>query len=191
MSSQATLSQLASNPESIVDFIIDNNPQGVQSAMDSINLLPPDMPNPTRQDLKNRVMELVALGSPEASETFQYVLAVDYDAENTNYTGNMREQLEQGITSNLPSGGGEGVPSMAAAPVILLSVLNGIFQVGTSVFGWLASQENAEAAADFAQASEYSYKRGTIFGIPMEVVIAMVVVIGLVAVVALVKPKKR
>ena len=48
----STLALLETNGDAVVNFIIDNNPAGIQSQMDSIGLLSSSMPNPTRADLK-------------------------------------------------------------------------------------------------------------------------------------------
>ena len=185
MTAQDILSQLSASPENVVDFIINNNPSGVQSNLDGIGLLPASLPNPTREQLKEAVMDLVTIGGEKAEETFRYVLAVDYDSENTNGTGNLREELEQGVGGVMP-----GVENGASRSSIWVSIVDGVFSVANSVFGWLSLQEQADIAEDVAAASEYDYERNTLFGIPKEIVIAMIAVIGIVLLVALLKPKK-
>lgn len=184
MSAQNTLTQLSIDANAVVDFILDNNPSGVQAKMDSIQLLPPDQPNPTRQDLKAAVMDLVTLGTQKGLETFQYVLGVDYDSENTNYTGNLRKELEEGIRYE---GGGEAA---GRAPV-WVAVVDGIFEVTSSVFGWLQSNNDVEITGNIADAAESDFRRNTLFGIPKEIVLAMVAVIGVVAIVAIAKPRRK
>ena len=103
MSSQDTLLKLSQSGEAVVDFIINNNPSGVQSKMDALQLLPSDVPNPTYAQLKGAVMDLVRIGTESSQEVFQDVLGVEYIDERDGYTGGLRKQLEQGVYQ---SGGG-------------------------------------------------------------------------------------
>jgi len=179
---QATLQALETNGEAVVNFIIDNNPSGVQSQMDSIGLLPSDMPNPTSADLKNVLSDLVKLGTQEANETFKYVLEVEYANGATNYTGGFQEDLEMGIvdrTSQAKDGGA------------WVGIVNGVLGVANNVFGWLIAQENTETTANLAEQARYDAMRNTVFGIPREIVIAMVLVIGVVAVVLIFKTGRK
>lgn len=190
MSAQSTLRQLSSSPQAVVDFIIDNNPQGVQSQLDSIGLLPPTESNPTREDLKAAVMALPAIGTQQAMETFQYVLGTEYDSENTNYTGGLLKELETGLTYT--GGGGE---AMRQEQPVWVAIVGGLFAVSQSVFGFLAADANADAAESNAEAIEaagrYDVARNTLFGIPKEIVLAMLAVVGVVAVVAIAKPRRK
>lgn len=181
MSAQSTLQSLQQSGESIVDFIIQNNPSGVQGQMDSIQLLPDDMATPSYADMKAAVMDLVSIGNDKAMETFQYVLSVDYVDENTNYTGGLREELEQGVTQAVGEGGRGSV---------WMQILDGVFDVTESVFGFLTLQQQADVTGNIADAAQSDYKRNTLFGIPKEIVLAMIAVIGIIALVAIAKPKK-
>jgi len=181
MSAQTTLSQLSTSGEAIVNFIINNNPAGVQSQMDSIQLLPPDMTNPTYDQLKAAVMDLVKVNGKKAQETFEYVLAVDYVDEGTGPTNNLRAELEEGIVQSVGEGG---------RGVVWVTLVDGVFDLAESVFGWLSLQQQAEISGNVADAAQSDYKRNTLFGIPKEVLLALIAVIGLVVVVTILKPKK-
>ena len=176
-----TLSLLETNGDAIVNFIIDNNPSAVQSQMDSIGLLSSSMPNPSRADLKSIINDLVKVGTPEANETFKYVLEVEYSNGETNYTGGFQEDLEMGIPER---------NSMAKNPV-WLAIVNGVVGVSNGVFGWLTAQENVEITENLAEQSRYDSMRNTVFGIPKEIVVAMVVVIGVIGVVLIFKTGKK
>ena len=180
-----TLQLLETNGNAVVNFILDNNPAGVQSQMDSIGLLPSSMPNPSKGDMKAIINDLVVLGTDEASETFKYVLEVEYDNGATNYTGGFMEALEMGIQNKsvMMAKDGEGSAWMG--------IVNGVLGVANGVFGWLIAQETTETTANIAEANRYDAMRNTVFGIPREVVIAMVVVIGVVAVVLIFKTGKK
>ena len=73
---------------------------------------------------------------------------------------------------------------------IWVTLLDGVFSVTNSVFGFLSLQQQNEISENVAEASAYDYARNTVFGIPKEVVVAMVAVVGILAFVAIVKPKK-
>ena len=182
MSSQDTLLKLSQSGEAVVDFIINNNPSGVQSKMDALQLLPSDVPNPTYAQLKGAVMDLVRIGTESSQEVFQDVLGVDYVDERDGYTGGLRKQLEQGVYQ----GGGEG----QRTPNPWLILLDGVFDVAESVFGFLSLQEQSEISANAADIAEAEAAQNTLFGIPKEIVVAMIAVIGIVALVAIVKPRK-
>ena len=68
-----------------------------------------------------------------------------------------------------------------------VGIVNGVLGVANNVFGWLIAQENTETTANLAEQARYDAMRNTVFGIPREIVIAMVLVIGVVAVVLIFK----
>jgi hypothetical protein len=181
MSAQTTLSQLSTSGEAIVNFIINNNPAGVQSQMDSIQLLPPDMTTPTYDQLKAAVMDLVKVNGQKAKETFEYVLSVDYVDEGTGPTNNLRAELEEGVVQSVGEGGRGS---------IWVSIVDGVFDLADSVFGFLSLQQQTEISGNVADAAQADYKRNTLFGIPKEVLLALIAVVGLVALVTILKPKK-
>ena len=194
-SKEQTLQLLETNAEAVVNFILDNNPSAVQSQMDSIQLLPSSIPNPSKEDLKGILMNLVKIGSEEARETFKYCLEVEYADGKTNYTGGFQTELEEGIRNlssvatddpntmvtrdGEPSGGGGA----------WLGIVNGVLGVANSVFGWLVAQEQTDQAQAIAEANRYDAMRNTAFGIPREVLVAMIAVIGVVAIVLIFKAK--
>mgnify|MGYP003651748923 CR=1 FL=1 len=161
-SKQNTLNLLETNGNAVVNFILDNNPAGVQSQMDSIGLLPSSMPNPSREDLKGLINDLVVLGTQEASETFKYVLEVEYSNGETNYTGGFQTDLEMGIENR------SGVGDLAKNGA-WVGIVNGVLGVANGVFGWLIAQETTEATANLAEANRYDAMRNTVFGIPREI----------------------
>jgi hypothetical protein len=184
-SKEATINLLETNGNAVVNFILDNNPAGVQSQMDSIGLLPSSMPNPSREDLKALLNDLVALGTQEASETFKYVLEVEYSDGETNYTGGYQKVLEMGISNNSVAG------DLSKEDGAWFGIVNGVLGVANGVFGWLIAQEGTEATANLVEANRYDAMRNTVFGIPREIVVAMIVVIGVVAVVLIFKTGKK
>ena len=80
--------------------------------------------------------------------------------------------------------------SLAKNP-IWLAIVNGVVGVSNGVFGWLTAQENVVITDNLAEQSRYDSMRHTVFGIPKEIVVAMVVVIGVVGVVLIFKTGKK
>lgn len=97
MDKATILASLETNPEAVVRFVIDNNPSGVQSKLDSVGLLPVELTNPSKQDMLGIILDLAKDGSEDARKMFKYVLSVEYVSDNTNYTGNLTKELEAGI----------------------------------------------------------------------------------------------
>lgn len=185
MTKQQTIEQLSQSPEAIVNFVIDNNPAGVQSQMDSVGLLPPELSEPTKAQMKEIVMGLTRNNTAENREMFNYVLAADYVDENTNYTGGMRQSLEGGIPSNYP-----GLSQEKAAGTGLI-ILDGIFSLADTVFGWLAGREAADVAEANAAAAEAYLEATTIAGIPQNVFIAIIATLGVIIIIALLRGTRR
>lgn len=170
-----TLQMLENDPVKAVKFVIDNNPAGVQSQLDSVGLLPPTNPNPTKAELYNAVASITKEDTKENRDMFQYVLGVDYIDEATNYTGGLRKELE----------GGEGEKSGVG-----LIIFEGIIRLGEQVFGYLSLQEQSEIAAANAAAAEAYADATTTLGIPNNVFIAIVAVLGLVIVFTLIRARR-
>lgn len=166
------LAAIQGNPDAALLFVIDNNPAAIQSNLDSVGLLPPSMPNPTKKDLRKVIESITEEDTPQNRDLFQYVTAVDYVDDNTNYTGGFRKELE----AAQEKAGGVG-----------LMIFEGILQLGTQVFGYLSLQEQADIAAAQAAAAEAYKDANTTLGIPNNVFIAIVAVLGLVIIVTLLR----
>lgn len=170
-----TLQLLETDPISAVKFVIDNNPAGVQSQLDSVGLLPPTNPNPSKSDLFDAVMAITAEDTPENRDMFDYVLGVDYIDEATNYTGGLRKELE----GNSAQKSGVG-----------LIIFEGIIKLGEQVFGYLSLQEQSEIAAANAAAAQAYADATTTLGIPNNVFIAIVAVLGLIIIFTLIRARR-
>lgn len=167
------LAAIQGDPAAALSFVIDNNPAAIQSNLDSVGLLPPTMPNPTKRDLKNVIESITEEDTPQNRDLFQYVTSVDYVDENTNYTGGFRKELENAAEEKA---GGVGV-----------LIFEGVLQLGTQVFGYLSLQEQADIAAAQAAAAEAYKDANTTLGIPNNVFIAIVAVLGLIIIVTLLR----
>jgi hypothetical protein len=128
---QMVLDQLYSDPNYVVDFIVDNNPTEVQAHLSGLNLLSGTPQGDTKNSLKADVRAI------DDEETLRQVLAVPYNNQATNYTGGLEVELS---TPDAPIGGNSELKSGGGGVVLL----NGLFSVGNSVLEYLTNQQEAE-----------------------------------------------
>ena len=128
---QMVLDQLNSDPNYVVDFIIDNNPTEVQAHLSGLNLLSGTPQGDTKNSLKADVRAI------DDKETLRQVLAVPYNNQATNYTGGLEVELS---TPDAPMGGNSELKSGGGGVVLL----NGLFSVGNNVLEYLTGQQTAE-----------------------------------------------
>lgn len=184
MTKAQTIEQLSQSPEAIVNFVIDNNPAAVQAQMDSVGLLPSDVPEPSKSQLKAYVMNLTKNPTEENMTMFKYVLGVDYVDEATNYTGGLRQDLEDGLPANYP---GSEVKSGGSG----LIIIDGIFSLANNVFEYLAGRNAADIAEANAAAAEAYLQATTVAGIPKNVFIAIILTLGFIIIIALLRGTRR
>lgn len=127
---QMVIDQLYSDPNYVVDFIVDNNPTEVQAHLSGLNLLSGTPQGDTKNSLKADVRVI------DDEETLRQVLAVPYNNQATNYTGGLEVELS---TPDAPMGGNSELKT--GAGVVLL---NGVFSVGNNVLEYLTGQQTAE-----------------------------------------------
>ena len=128
---QMVLDQLYSDPNYVVDFIVDNNPTEVQAHLSGLNLLSGTPQGDTKNSLKADVRAI------DDEETLRQVLAVPYNNQATNYTGGLEVELS---TPDAPMGGNSELKSGGGGVVLL----NGLFSVGNNVLEYLTGQQTAE-----------------------------------------------
>ena len=188
---QMVLDQLYSDPNYVVDFIVDNNPTEVQAHLSGLNLLSGTPQGDTKNSLKADVRAI------DDEETLRQVLAVPYNNQATNYTGGLEVELStpdapMGSDSVLKSGGGG---------VILL---NGLFSLGDSVVDYLSNQQQAEnleiqadiqeqaieAELEAARIEAESLERQKVLGLPPMVFMSIIGAIAVIIVFAFATSKK-
>ena len=128
---QMVIDQLYSDPNYVVDFIVDNNPTEVQAHLSGLNLLSGTPQGDTKNSLKADVRAI------DDEETLRQVLAVPYNNQATNYTGGLEVELS---TPDAPMGGNSELKSGGGGVVLL----NGLFSVGNNVLEYLTGQQTAE-----------------------------------------------
>ena len=188
---QMVLDQLYSDPNYVVDFIVDNNPTEVQAHLSGLNLLSGTPQGDTKDSLKADVRAI------DDEETLRQVLAVPYNNQATNYTGGLEVELS---TPDAPMGG-NSVLKAGGGGVVLL---NGVFSLGESVLEYLAGQqtaENLELSAELQQEQieaqleaerirAQSLERQKVLGLPPMVFMSIIGAIAVIIVFAFATSKK-
>ena len=188
---QMVLDQLYSDPNYVVDFIVDNNPTEVQAHLSGLNLLSGTPQGDTKNSLKADVRAI------DDEETLRQVLAVPYNNQATNYTGGLEVELS---TPDAPMGG-DSVLKSGGGGVILL---NGLFSLGDSVVDYLSNQQQAEnleiqadiqeqaieAELEAARIEAESLERQKVLGLPPMVFMSIIGAIAVIIVFAFATSKK-
>ena len=169
------LSKLQSDYEFGVNFIIDNNPQGVEANLNANNFTL--QPNPTKSQLKAKIDEIIQLGQGELAIE---ILQVPYLNQNSNYTGNLEEPLKQLARSN-------GQPQPRALGIAIITLITTIGGGILAIKGSQAQQELAETQLEqqqvLAQMQQQEIEANKVLGLPKSVFYGLIGLIGLVFVI--------
>ena len=189
------LDQLKADPNFVLDFVVDNNPQGVLANLSSLNLLAGTPQELTRKQLKDQVRAI-----PDPSTLIE-VTSVAYDNEASNYTGGYGDVLE---TATDPG----NFAGQQKAAGVGLAIFQGITQLGMGVANVLTSRnqlqetqaaaqaatEQAQISADLQrdlQAEQLAFEaQNKVFGIPRNAFIVTVVAFAIVVVVGFISTRK-
>jgi hypothetical protein len=185
---QMVLDQLNSDPNYVVDFIVDNNPTEVQAHLTGLNLLSGTPQGDTKASIKADVRAI------DDEETLRQVLEVPYNNQATNYTGGLEVDLS---TPDAPIGGTKS----ATGGVVLL---NGVFSVANSYLEFLTGNQtaqNLETQAELQQEAidaqleaerlrAESLESQKVLGLPPMVLISIIGAIAVIMVFAFATSKK-
>ena len=188
---QMVLDQLYSDPNYVVDFIVDNNPTEVQAHLSGLNLLSGTPQGDTKDSLKADVRAI------DDEETLRQVLAVPYNNQATNYTGGLEVELS---TPDAPMGGNSELKSACGGVVLL----NGVFSLGNSVLEFITGQQTAEnlelqaelqqdqieAQLEAERIRAESLERQKVLGLPPMVFMSIIGAIAVIIVFAFATSKK-
>ena len=178
------LDQLRSDPYFAVDFIVDNNPEGVMANLSSLGLLSGTPQELTREQLRREVLEI------EDPATMIEVTNVAYDNQATNYTGGYGNVLAFDTDPG-------NYTAQAKAAGVGLAIFNGITQLGSSVAQYLTGRTNVQVAEEYTEQAQINAQLALelqqqqlafedtqrVFGIPKSAfivtVVSLAVVIGI------------
>ena len=157
------LDKLQNDYEFGINFIIDNNPEGVEANL-----------NATRSQLKAKINEIIDLGQGELAIE---ILQVPYLNQADNYTGNLEQPLKQ-------IGRNNGVPQPRAVAIAIISL---VATIGGGILAVKQQQQETEALQIQAemqeQVLEAERERNNILGVPKTLFYALIGIVALVIIV--------
>jgi hypothetical protein len=185
------LDQLKADPNFALDFVVDNNPQGVLANLSSLNLLAGTPQELTRKDLKKQVR---SISDPA---TLIEVTSVAYDNEASNYTGGYANALD------VPTDPGNFAGQQKAAGVGL-AIFQGITALGQAAANLLTSRNQLEVARETTEQAQIAAdlqrdlneqqlaaeQQNKVFGIPRNAFIVLVISFAVVLVVGFISTRK-
>lgn len=171
------LNNLQTDYEFGINFIIDNNPEGVEANLNANNFTL--QPNPTKSQLKAKIDEIIGLGQEELAIE---ILQVPYLNQANNYTGNLEEPIKQiGATNGIATPRAVGV---AIAIITLVTTIGGGI---LALKGNQAQQELAQTQLEqqqvLAQMQQQEIEANKVLGLPKSVFYGLIGLIGLVFVI--------
>lgn len=182
--------QLQTDPNFVVDFVVDNNAEEVLARLSGRNLLPVAPQDANKKILKSAIRKI------GDAEMLREVIEVPYINSASNYTGGLEDAFE---SVALEKSGGE--------PNVGLNLTSGILNVGSAVVSFLTSRntlEQTELQAEMTQAqldaqlamqsAQQQYEleqaeRNKVLGIPLNAFIAVVGAVAVIFVVAMLSRK--
>tara|TARA_R110000765_G_scaffold276049_1_gene374284 strand:+ start:246 stop:821 length:576 start_codon:yes stop_codon:yes gene_type:complete len=184
INSQQIIDLLNSDFEFGVNFIIDNNPQAIESNISGLSISLPQ--NPSNLQLKEVVDALLKDGSDEnAVNKFSEILTVPYIDGAGNYTGGFSNYLQ----ANQPPSS-----SNASSGLMITNIIGGILNVAGTIWNGYKQEDILELQQEMMN-EQYAYEldkieRTKILGIPQAVFIAVIVFVMFVVLILFLSNKK-
>ena len=184
INSQQIIDLLNSDFEFGVNFIIDNNPQAIESNISSLSIPLPQ--NPSNLQMREVVDILLQDGANEnAVDQFKEILSVPYLDGAGNYTGGFANYLQ----ANQP-------PSNmnASTGLVVANIIGGIINVAGTIWNGYKQEDILELQQEMMN-EQYAYEldkieRTKILGIPQAVFIAVIVFVMFVVLILFLSNKK-
>ena len=184
MTSQEIIDLLNSDMEFAINFIIDNNPEAVESQISGLSIPLPQ--NPSNLQMREVIDSLLQDGTNEqAPDQIAEILDVEYIDTAPNYTGGFASYFSQMMPPS-PTGKGAGI--------VITQAISGILQAVGSVWTAYKQEDIMEIQAQMQQ-DQYAYElekieRTKILGIPQAVFIAVIVFVMFVALIVFLSNRK-
>ena len=184
MTSQEIIDLLNSDMEFAINFIIDNNPEAVESQISGLSIPLPQ--NPSNLQMREVIDSLLQDGTNEqAPDQIAEILDVEYIDTAPNYTGGFASYFSQMMPPS-PTGKGAGL--------VVTRAISGILQAVGSVWTAYKQEDIMEIQAQMQQ-DQYAYElekieRTKILGIPQAVFIAVIVFVMFVALIVFLSNRK-
>ena len=169
-----------------INFIIDNNPEGVQSRISSLNI--PLTQNPPKSVLRQVIDDLMSDGSnPNAQSNVEFILSVPYKDTAQNYTGNFGDYFR---SVQISQGG-----NIQKDANLIIASLSGILGSVADVWVSFKQQDYLETQQDMRE-EYYKYnldkiERTKVFGKPQGVFYAMVGFVAILVIVSMMAKNRK
>lgn len=164
------IQNIQNDPEYAINFIIDNNPSAVESNISGLSIpLPQD---PSNLQMREVIDDLLNDSeNTNAPETINEILEVPYIDSNSNYTGNLSEELQQlgienGTLVNNPNASGGIVVGAIAG------ILGAVGNVWSGILNNKALDKQQEMLDDQQQHELEMLEKTKVFGIPQTIILA-------------------
>lgn len=184
INSQEIVNLLNSDFEFGVNFIIDNNPQAIESNISGLSIALPQ--NPSNLSLREVIDTLLQDGENEnAVDQVKEILEVPYLDGASNYTGGFANYLQ---SQQPPS------QSNASTGLMITNIIGGILNVAGTIWNGYKQEDILELQQEMAN-EQYAYEldkieRTKILGIPQAVFIAVIVFVMFVVLILFLSNKK-
>jgi hypothetical protein len=184
INSQEIINLLNSDFEFGVNFIIDNNPQAIESNISGLSIALPQ--NPSNLSLREVIDTLLQDGENEnAVDQVKEILEVPYLDGASNYTGGFANYLQ---SQQPPS------QSNANTGLMITNIIGGILNVAGTIWNGYKQEDILELQQEMAN-EQYAYEldkieRTKILGIPQAVFIAVIVFVMFVVLILFLSNKK-
>lgn len=177
------------NTEFAINFIIDNNPSGVEANITGFSIpLPQD---PSNLQLREVIDDLLNdSDNDQAPQIIADILDVPYLSETNNYTGNLRQELiDYGIAN------GTYTENETASAGVIVGAITGILGAVGQVWSGILSNKNLQLQQEIiedAQQHELDMiERTKVFGIPQTVIIAVLGFFAVIMILLFLARKKK
>ena len=176
MTSAQIWSNLQSDPQFAINFIIDNNPAAVESNLTGQGVSLPA--NPSNAQIRGEIdalMEQIKEGVDNTDLISNDILAVPYIDTNPNYTGGMTNNASFMTAVNNERAIN---PNNKIQGSIWIGVISGITNAVGGIISGIQNKQIAQIQQQNLQmqleADRDRFESGKVFGIPMMVVLAMI-----------------
>lgn len=170
MTTNQIIDLLATDFDFGINFIIDNNPQAVESNISALSIPLPE--NPSNLQLREVIDTLLQDGSDEmAPEKVEQIVMVPYIDTQTNYTG----QLGQEIAQLMPPAEDGSTQSSGVWVALTNTIVQGISNIWGGYQSLQAQELQNQMLEDQYHFELQQLEKSKILGIPQAVFIAVII----------------
>ena len=170
MTTNQIIDLLATDFDFGINFIIDNNPQAVESNISALSIPLPE--NPSNLQLREVIDTLLQDGSDEmAPEKVEQIVMVPYIDTQTNYTG----QLGQEIAQLMPPAEDGSTQSSGVGVALTNTIVQGISNIWGGYQSLQAQELQNQMLEDQYHFELQQLEKSKILGIPQAVFIAVII----------------